>query len=95
MKKFQRDYWLEAHAKGRIQMLVNVGILTRGYNDTEIIDCIFARPTNSLPLYLQSVGRLARIDNSGKKFSDYLIMPEILKDLVCGQNLGYIHQIRK
>lgn len=68
MKKFQRDYWLEAHAKGRIQMLVNVGILTRGYNDTEIIDCIFARPTNSLPLYLQSVGRLARIDNSGKKF---------------------------
>lgn len=68
MKKFQRDYWLEAHAKGRIQMLVNVGILTRGYNDTEIIDCIFARPTNSLPLYLQSVGRLARIDNSGKNF---------------------------
>ena len=68
MKKFQKDYWLNAHASGRVQMLVNVGILTRGYNDTEIIDCIFARPTNSLPLYLQSVGRLARIDKSGKKF---------------------------
>lgn len=68
MKKFQKDYWLNAHASGRVQMLVNVGILTRGYNDTEIIDCIFARPTNSLPLYLQSVGRLARIDKGGKKF---------------------------
>lgn len=68
MKKFQRDYWLEAHKRGKIQLLVNVGILTRGYNDVDIIDCIFARPTNSLPLYLQSVGRLARLDTEGKHF---------------------------
>ena len=68
MKKFQRDYWLDAHKSGRIQLLVNVGILTRGYNDVNIIDCIFLRPTNSLPVWLQSVGRLARIDTDGKKF---------------------------
>lgn len=68
MKKFQRDYWLECHKNGRIQLLVNVGILTRGYNDVDIIDCIFARPTNSLPLWLQAVGRMARLDHDGKHF---------------------------
>lgn len=68
MKKFQRDYWLDAHKQGRVQLLINVGILTRGYNDVEIIDCIFARPTNSLPLYLQAVGRMARLDSEGKHF---------------------------
>lgn len=68
MKKFQRDYWLNAHEEGRIQLLVNVGILTRGYNSVDIIDCIFLRPTNSLPLYIQSVGRMARLDTQGKHF---------------------------
>lgn len=68
MKKYQQDYWLEAHKSGRIQLLVNVGKLTRGYDDTEIIDCIMTRPTMSLALYLQMVGRCARVDKSGKKF---------------------------
>lgn len=68
MKKFQIDYWMQAHKDGRIQLLVNVGKLTRGYDDVEIIDCIMARPTMSLALYLQMVGRAARLDSEGKHF---------------------------
>ena len=67
MKKFLRDYWLDALKNGRIQLLCNVGILTRGFNETDLIDCIFTRPTASLPLYIQSVGRMART-HEGKKF---------------------------
>ena len=68
MKKFQVDYWMQAHRQGRIQLLVNVGKLTRGFDDVEIIDCIMARPTMSLALYLQMVGRAARLDSEGKHF---------------------------
>jgi len=68
MKKFQIDYWMEAHRQGRIQLLVNVGKLTRGFDDVEIIDCIMTRPTMSLALYLQMVGRAARLDSEGKHF---------------------------
>lgn len=68
MKKFQVDYWMNAHKDGRIQLLINVGKLTRGFDDVEIIDCIMARPTMSLALYLQMVGRAARLDSEGKHF---------------------------
>ena len=68
MKKFQVDYWMDAHRNGRIQLLVNVGKLTRGFDDVEIIDCIMCRPTMSLALYLQMVGRAARLDSEGKHF---------------------------
>ena len=67
MKKFLRDYWLDALKIGKIQLLCNVGILTRGFNETDLVDCIFTRPTASLPLYIQSVGRMARTHN-GKQF---------------------------
>lgn len=68
MKKFQIDYWMQAHRQGRVQLLVNVGKLTRGFDDVEIIDCIMTRPTMSLALYLQMVGRAARLDSEGKHF---------------------------
>jgi superfamily II DNA or RNA helicase len=67
-KKFQNQYWLDAHKSGRIQLLINIGMLTRGFNSVDLIDCIFARPTASLPLYIQCVGRMARLDHEGKNF---------------------------
>lgn len=68
MKKFLRDYWLESLKNGKIQLLCNVGILTRGFNQTDLIDCIYCRPTASLPLYIQSVGRMARTHDNKKFF---------------------------
>ena len=49
-------------------MLVSVGMTIRGYNDVNIIDCIFCRPTMSERLYKQAVGRAARMDHENKGF---------------------------
>lgn len=68
MKKFQVDYAMDSHKRGVTQLLVNVGKLTRGYDDVDIIDVIMARPTESLALYLQMVGRAARPDKNGLMF---------------------------
>lgn len=68
MKKFQVDYWMQAHKRGSIQLLLNVGKLTRGYDDVDIIDNLMMRPTMSEALYQQMVGRTARLDAMGKRF---------------------------
>lgn len=45
---------------GRIQVLFNVGILVKGF-DFDAVSCIIAaRPTKSLTLYLQAIGRGTR-----------------------------------
>ena len=66
LKKFQNDYWLDSFKSGRIQILVNIGKLTRGFDSVDIFDVIMCRPTLSLALYCQSVGRGARPDTLGK-----------------------------
>ena len=56
----ERDYVLTSLNNGDIQVVTNVGILTEGM-DFPIVACIvLARPTKSLPLYLQMAGRGVR-----------------------------------
>lgn len=50
--------WLK-HAPGQ-RLIVNVGVLTRGYNYTGLDCVIFLRATQSLSLYVQCVGRVIR-----------------------------------
>lgn len=53
----QRDRILRKFADGQITVLSNVGIVTEGFDVPEI-ECVqLARPTKSLSLYLQMVGR--------------------------------------
>lgn len=53
----ERNRILKAFGEGRIQVLSNVGIVTEGF-DVPAIECVqLARPTKSLALYLQMVGR--------------------------------------
>jgi DNA repair protein RadD len=60
-KSEDRDELLNKFSNGKIRVLVNVGILTTGY-DLPALDCIvLARPTMSLSLYCQMVGRGLRI----------------------------------
>lgn len=55
-----RDAIINQFRKSEIMALVNVGIATYGF-DEKTIDCVqLARPTKSLSLYLQMVGRGAR-----------------------------------
>lgn len=51
---------LDALAQGNIDIVTNCGILTEGW-DLPLLDCVvLARPTVSLSLYLQMVGRVLR-----------------------------------
>ncbi len=63
---FERDETLAQFRDGRLKYLVNVGVLTTGF-DAPNIDCIvLLRPTNSTGLYIQMLGRGFRL-HPGKK----------------------------
>lgn len=67
--KREREQKIADFKSGKIQHLLNVGVLTTGFDFPEL-DCItLARPTFSLALYYQMVGRGIRIDpnNPNKK----------------------------
>lgn len=65
MKKFQVDYWMESFKKGRIQILINIGKLMRGFDQIDIYDVILCRSTLSYNYYAQMCGRGARLDAEG------------------------------
>lgn len=52
---------LEKYAKGEIDILTNVNILTEGYDYSDIGCIIMARPTQSESLYIQCIGRGTRL----------------------------------
>lgn len=57
----ERDRILDAAKRGEIRHLVNVGVLTTGF-DSPLIDCVaLMRPTMSPGLYYQMVGRALRL----------------------------------
>src|SRR5512139_2774988 len=63
---FERDRVLREFREGRLKYLVNVNVLTMGF-DAPNIDCVtMVRPTYSPGLYYQMVGRGFRL-NEGKK----------------------------
>lgn len=55
-----RDRIFADFASGKYRILVNVGVATYGYDEPSIMAVLLARPTMSLSLYLQMVGRGAR-----------------------------------
>lgn len=59
-KKLDRDKAIKDYADGKITILSNVKLFTEGF-DVPSIECVMlARPTKSLALYLQMVGRALR-----------------------------------
>lgn len=61
----ERDRTLGLLANGGIQVVVNVGILTEGWDCPRVSCVVLARPTESCGLYLQMAGRALR-PSSGK-----------------------------
>lgn len=59
-KKKDREPILEDFKAGRIQVVANVGTLTTGFDYPELDTILLARPTKSLALYYQMVGRAIR-----------------------------------
>jgi superfamily II DNA or RNA helicase len=57
MKWQDRVDTLKAYTAGEFQYLVNVGVLTEGWDDPTVVCIVVARPTESRALYTQIVGR--------------------------------------
>lgn len=58
--KAERERILEAFKRGEIPVVANVGVLTTGFDYPELDTVVMARPTMSLALYYQVVGRCIR-----------------------------------
>lgn len=56
----ERDRILSDFKDGKIKVLTNCGVLTTGYDYPELDTIVIARPTMSLALYYQTVGRAIR-----------------------------------
>lgn len=56
---------IEEYKTGNIQILVNYGVLTTGFDAPKTNAAIIARPTNSLTLFSQMVGRATRGKRAG------------------------------
>lgn len=54
-KELVRDF-----ARGQVQVLTSVDVISEGFDVAGIVGAILARPTQSLSLYLQQVGRALR-----------------------------------
>lgn len=71
--KEERAEALKKFHMGKVDVMVNCGILTTGYDHPEISAVIMNRATMSLPLWLQCCGRGSRIHpESGK--SDFVLI---------------------
>ena len=58
--KKEREQILEAFKSGTIPVVANVGVLTTGFDYPELDTIVMARPTMSLSLWYQIVGRAIR-----------------------------------
>lgn len=67
--KKERAQMLKAFKAGSIKTIFNVGILTTGFDYPELDTIILARPTMSLALYIQMIGRGIRIAPGKEKLS--------------------------
>ena len=65
--KDERERLIDAFKAGNIQVLVNVELFTEGFDCPDVSFIQLARPTRSLALYLQQVGRGLRITNGKEK----------------------------
>ena len=62
----EREIILAQFATGQISVIVNVGVLTEGFDEPSLQTIILAKPTRSTLLYTQIVGRGTRLHESKK-----------------------------
>jgi DNA repair protein RadD len=60
--KKQRESLIERFQDGRLRWVVNVGTMTTGFDCPPLDAIVLLRPTMSVPLYIQMLGRCLRID---------------------------------
>jgi len=67
--KKEREEILSDFKSGKIKVVLNVGVLTTGFDFPELDCLILCRPTMSLSLYYQMLGRAVRPHNN-KNYAD-------------------------
>lgn len=69
----ERERLIEQFKAGEIKHILNVGVFTTGFDMPELDTIVLARPTMSLALYYQMVGRGVRTDpqNAAKRLQVY------------------------
>lgn len=79
MSKKEQEEILEKHKSGEIKILVNVDMLTVGYDDKKLEYIIDFRPTKSSVRLIQTFGRITRKDSNNIDAKVYiqLIIPDM------------------
>jgi DNA repair protein RadD len=80
--KFDREASISKFKSGELSVLINYGVLTTGFDAPKLNSLIIARPTSSIVLYSQMVGRALRGPKNGGNKINKLI------DLRDNFNLG-------
>lgn len=77
--KKEKDQVIHRYKSGDLNVLVNCEMLTTGFDAPETNVAVIARPTDSLVLYLQMIGRALRgnPDQSPKSATIYTVLDEI------------------
>lgn len=71
--KKTREAKMEQFRRGDFQFLINVGMVGRGV-DVPSVDCVLlCRPTKSLSVYMQAVGRCLRLDPTNPNKIAYIL----------------------
>lgn len=78
-RDLSREEFLEAEKTISNSIVVNVDVLTEGYDDPTVNTVVMARPTNSKLVYMQAMGRAIRHDPNNELKSAYVV--EIVDDL--------------
>ena len=73
-KEQERQRNIRQFRKEELKVLVNVAVATEGFDLPEVSCIVLARPTMSLALYLQMVGRGLRRKDDGADYTDCLIL---------------------
>ena len=67
----EREKIIEDYLSNKIKVMFNVQALTTGFDKPDLTAVVLLRPTHSLSLYVQMIGRGARITESKKTFRVY------------------------
>jgi superfamily II DNA or RNA helicase len=68
-----RSQFVQAQKSARRSILVNVDVLTEGYDDPAVNTIVMARPTSSKLVYMQALGRAVRIDPQNPEKDAYVV----------------------
>lgn len=74
-----REDYFSQEKKYKRSIIVNVDVLTEGYDDPSINTVVMARPTSSKLIYMQSMGRAIRHDPNNDLKRAYIL--EVVDDL--------------